>query len=139
MFRGSISRSGECAIPIGKLKGLMDTGTQGTMYLEVIMGETYFRPWKSPFKVLSAKQITVEIYDPTAAADNLSVAVEEQDDIKAARMLAEQLKTSGITAENALNKHNRRFIKEFVTHYTKRNPSVDPKELIGNAIRLLAD
>lgn len=139
LYRGTISRSGECAIPVGELKGLMSAGTIGTMTLEVVMGETYFQPWKTTFKVQASRKIRVEVFDPTTKKQNVSVSVEEQDDLKAARVLAEQFKNSGITPENALKKRNRRYIKEIVTHFVSRHPNVDSKELVSNAIRLLAE
>ena len=61
LFKGTISKSGKCEIPIRKLKGLIDEDTTGSIRLEVIAEDTFFTPWESDFEVDTSKKVTVEV------------------------------------------------------------------------------
>lgn len=61
LFKGNISDSGKCRIPIKKLKGLIDESSKGTIKLEVIAEDTYFTPWETNFEVQASKKVTVEV------------------------------------------------------------------------------
>jgi len=61
MFEGTIDNQGNCKIPIRKLRGLFNENDKGTMKLEVIAEDTYFRPWESDFIVNTSKKINVEV------------------------------------------------------------------------------
>ena len=61
LFKGEITSSGKCKIPVKKLKGLLEENTQGNIKLEVIAEDTYFTPWESKFKVDTSKKVTVEV------------------------------------------------------------------------------
>lgn len=61
LFNGSITSDGKCTIPIKKLKGLLESTTEGQIKLEVIAEDTYFTPWKSNFRVEASKKLTVEV------------------------------------------------------------------------------
>ena len=61
MFEGVIDNNGNCKVPIRKLRGLFSEGDKGTIKLEVIAEDTYFRPWESEFIVNTSKKINVEV------------------------------------------------------------------------------
>jgi hypothetical protein len=61
MFKGEIDNSGNCRIPIKRLKGLLDESARGQIKLEVIADDTYFMPWDSEFEVETARKVTVEV------------------------------------------------------------------------------
>ena len=61
MFKGKLSTSGKCRIPIKRLKGLLGENTSGILKLEVIAEDTFFVPWKSKFAVETGKKVTVEV------------------------------------------------------------------------------
>lgn len=61
MFKGTISSTGKCQIPIKKLKGLLDENISGNVKLEVIADDTYFTPWESKFTVDTSRKVTVEV------------------------------------------------------------------------------
>ena len=61
LFNGTITSDGKCTIPIKKLKGLLESNTEGQIKLEVIAEDTYFTPWKSSFQVEASKKLTVEV------------------------------------------------------------------------------
>lgn len=60
VFPGKIE-NGRCVIPIRKLKGLLDENTKGNMYLEVIVEDTYFKPWESDFIVEEHTTVKVKV------------------------------------------------------------------------------
>ena len=61
LYEGEVDSSGNCTIPIGKLKNILKEGTEGTIKLEVIAEDTYFSPWEDDFKVTTNKKLTVEV------------------------------------------------------------------------------
>ncbi len=61
LFKGEITSSGKCKIPVKKLKGLLEENAKGNIKLEVIADDTYFTPWESKFEVDTSKKVTVEI------------------------------------------------------------------------------
>ena len=61
LFPGTIDKSGNCKVPIKKLKGLLDEKSEGNIKLEVIAEDTLIEPWQSEFIVETAKKVTVEV------------------------------------------------------------------------------
>lgn len=61
LFEGKIKNSGECIIPINKLKGILKEGDTGNLVLEVISEDTLFSPYESTFTVKTSKKVTVEV------------------------------------------------------------------------------
>jgi hypothetical protein len=61
LFPGTISKDGNCKVPIKKLKGLMGENTTGDIKLEVIAEDTLIEPWQSNFVVSTSKKVTVEV------------------------------------------------------------------------------
>ena len=61
LFPGTISKDGNCKVPIKKLKGLLDEDTTGNIKLEVIAEDTLIEPWQSEFVVSTSKKVTVEV------------------------------------------------------------------------------
>lgn len=60
VFNGTIQNN-KCNIPIRKLKGLIDENTRGNIFLEVIVEDTYFKPWESEFVVEEHTSIKVKV------------------------------------------------------------------------------
>ena len=61
LFPGTISKDGNCKVPIKKLKGLLDEKSEGNIKLEVIAEDTLIEPWQSEFIVETSKKVTVEV------------------------------------------------------------------------------
>lgn len=61
LYEGSIDASGNCTIPVDKLKNILKEGTEGVMRLEVIAEDTFFSPWEDEFEVKTNKRVTVEV------------------------------------------------------------------------------
>jgi hypothetical protein len=64
MFHGKID-GGKCTVPIKRLKGLLEESTTGKLSLEVIVEDTYFRPWESEFVVESHTSVKVNLTENT--------------------------------------------------------------------------
>jgi hypothetical protein len=60
VFKGTIN-DGKCSIPIRKLKGLLSENSTGTMALEVIVEDTFFKPWESDFIVEEHTSVKVMV------------------------------------------------------------------------------
>jgi hypothetical protein len=60
VFDGTVRRDGTCVVPLKKLSVFPD-GTIGEARLEIIVDDVMFIPWESPFKVASAKKVSVQV------------------------------------------------------------------------------
>lgn len=60
VFNGKIKDS-KCTIPIKKLKGLLNENSSGNIYLEVIVDDTYFSPWKDNYTVEEHTTVKVKV------------------------------------------------------------------------------
>lgn len=60
VFKGSI-QGDKCVIPVKKLRGLLDENTKGKMHLEMIVEDTYFKPWEEDFTVEEHTSIKVKV------------------------------------------------------------------------------
>lgn len=67
VFNGKIENE-KCVIPIRRLKGLLDESSKGNMHLEVIVEDTYFKPWKSDFTVEEHTSVKVKINEERQSA-----------------------------------------------------------------------
>ncbi len=60
IFNGKID-GGKCTVPIRRLKGLLDENSKGNIFLEVIVEDTYFKPWTSDFTVEEHTSVKVNV------------------------------------------------------------------------------
>ena len=60
IFKGLI-QGDKCVIPIKRLKGLMEEHARGKMHLEMVVEDTYFRPWESEFIVEEHTSVKVRV------------------------------------------------------------------------------
>ena len=60
VFKGELNGD-KCTIPIKRLKGILDENSRGNMHLEVIVEDTYFRPWESDFVVEEHTSVKVRV------------------------------------------------------------------------------
>ena len=82
MFEGTVDKSGNCIIPIKKLKNILPEGIEGRMKLEVVADDTFFSPWEDSFLVKVNKRVTVEVANDTRKSTiketKIKVQVSEQ-------------------------------------------------------------
>lgn len=62
LFKGQL-KDGKCIVPISRLKGLLDENATGKMHLEVIVEDTYFRPWEDNFQVEQHTAVKVQVQE----------------------------------------------------------------------------
>src|ERR1017187_1903882 len=62
MFPG-VLKDGRCYVPIKRLKGLLEENSIGKMHLEVIVEDTYFKPWEDNFQVEQHTAVKVKIQE----------------------------------------------------------------------------
>lgn len=60
IFKGKLN-NGKCVIPVKRLKGLLEESSRGKMHLEVIVEDTYFKPWESDFIVEEHTSVKVKV------------------------------------------------------------------------------
>ena len=60
MFRGEL-KNGKCVVPIRRVKGLLEESVRGKMHLEVVVEDTYFKPWEDNFEVEEHTQVKVQV------------------------------------------------------------------------------
>ena len=120
IFNGTIEK-GRCSIPIKRLKGLLDENCRGKMSLEIIVEDTYFKPWQTDFIVESSKSIKVKIDEQvTSSKPTVNVKVPEKISLHTAAvelfMLCEKF---GINVKSLPTKKN--SFKELVKEYFSQN------------------
>ena len=74
VFNGKID-GGKCVVPVRRLKGLLDENIRGNMFLEVIVEDTYFKPWTSDFVVEEHTSVKVKISEQKESSTKPSVQV----------------------------------------------------------------
>ncbi len=141
LFEGSISKNGECHIPVDKLRGLVDENSTGTVILEVIADDTYFQPWTSPFVAELSRKLRVEVASQRSAGavrsskPNLQVEVvgtKSADMGLMVNTMVQTLRRNGITARQ------RGKISKVIREYVERShQKVNTNLLISRVVKKL--
>lgn len=74
VFKGEL-RNDKCIIPIKRLKGMLDENTHGKMHLEVIVEDTYFKPWESSFIVEEHTSVKVKVNEQKESSNKPTVKI----------------------------------------------------------------
>lgn len=74
IFKGELNGD-KCIIPIKRLKGLLDENEQGKIHLEVIVEDTYFRPWTDTFSVKEYTSVKVKINEQKQSSNKPIVKI----------------------------------------------------------------
>jgi len=133
VFNGKLD-DGKCIIPIKRLKGLLDENDQGNMHLEVIVEDTYFRPWESDFIVEEHTSVKVIVNEqkqpsnkPIVEIKSPSIKLQEKIKPKTKRNVLVPKKEIATICEifgirkNNFNKKQRDFV-QILKEYFKNNP-----------------
>jgi hypothetical protein len=127
LFEGEVGSNGKCVIPVRKLKGLLEQSTQGTVELEVIADDVFFKPWKSEFIVETSKKLTVEVSSTSKDAikettlNKPKIVINEvshEIDYHTKNLLY-ILKMRGFSTLESLSK-NKNILSKTITLYTKK-------------------
>ena len=143
LFKGNISKSGKCEIPIKKLKGLIDEDTTGNIRLEVIAEDTFFTPWESNFEVETSKKVTVEVKTQTTkkpiVETKVKVKVKEEKPTLTEKdhviNLLKLLVKEDINIENISYKRN--ALNNIVATYLKENTVKNTGKVIDGVLKVL--
>ena len=143
LFKGNISKSGKCEIPIKKLKGLIDEDTTGNIRLEVIAEDTFFTPWESDFEVDASKKVTVEVKSQSSKKPILETKVkvkvknekptitEKQHVINLFKLLIKE----DINVDNISFKRNE--LNNIVATYLQENTVKNTGKVIDGVLKVL--
>jgi hypothetical protein len=74
IFNGKIEGD-KCTIPIKRLKGLLEENDRGNMHLEVIVEDTYFKPWADSFVVEEHTSVKVKVNENIQSSNKPMVKV----------------------------------------------------------------
>ncbi len=132
LFQGSISRNGKCTISIPRLKGLMEELTSGEMRLEVIVEDTYFQPWSSPFRVDESKRVNVT--EVAGQKKKVTVVVANSPSNNLTERIVRELHSNGVTVSN-IGKRRATVFKCIIEHIRSGNKKIDPKSLIPSVVK----
>ena len=140
LFKGTISNSGKCEIPIKKLKGLIDEDTKGNIRLEVIAEDTFFTPWESDFEVETSKKVTVEVKSQTTKKPIIEAKVKVKKDVTISEKqhvinLFKLLIKEDININNISFKRNK--LNNIVATYLQDNPVKNTDKVIGGVLKVL--
>ena len=139
MFEGEVKK-GKCTVPIRHLKGLLDENSKGKMYLEVIVEDTYFKPWEDKFVVEEHTSLKVKVNEQKKPAKPL-VEVKTMSEKPSLSEPAQDLvficEKIGITKKNLIKKTP--DLKQLVKEYFIASPEFikERKKYIQEAINAL--
>tara|TARA_R110000744_G_scaffold84007_1_gene164561 strand:+ start:569 stop:1171 length:603 start_codon:yes stop_codon:yes gene_type:complete len=158
LYKGTIGSSGNCKVPVHRLRGLLDETAKGKIKLEVIAEDTYFIPWESDFSVETSKSVTVEIKSQSpkvikeTVKPKMAVKVKKplEEDIfieddaptitetQHAVNLLKLLIKEDINMTNISIKRNR--LNNIVATYIQENPIDTSKrgKILGSVVKVLA-
>jgi hypothetical protein len=74
VFNGKIEGD-KCVVPVRRLKGLLDENTRGKMHLEIVVEDTYFKPWESDFLVEEHTSVKVKVNENKQSSNKPLVKV----------------------------------------------------------------
>ena len=74
VFNGKLEGD-KCVIPIKRLRGLLDENARGNIHLEVIVEDTYFKPWESEFVVEEHTSVKVKVNEQKQSSNRPIVEI----------------------------------------------------------------
>ena len=101
VFNGKIE-NGKCVVPIHRLKGLLDENTRGNIHMEIIVENTYFKPWSSDFIVEEHTSVKVKVNEskqPTKPSVTVKVPKAQPKKTKGNLVAIMELRTSAISSD----------------------------------------
>jgi len=78
IFNGRLEGN-KCIIPIKRLKGMLDENTKGNIHLEIIVEDTYFRPWESNFIVEEHTSMKVIVNEQVSTKPSVKVSIKSNE------------------------------------------------------------
>jgi hypothetical protein len=97
VFNGKLEGE-KCVIPIKRLRGILDENARGNMHLEVIVEDTYFKPWESDFVVEEHTSVKVKVNEQKQSSNKPMVEIKTPS-VKIQKQ-TESIKPSAIKKKN---------------------------------------
>ena len=123
IFKGTLDGN-KCVIPIRRMRGLLEENTSGNMYLEVIVEDTYFKPWKSEFVTEEHTSVKVKVNEQKEPSKKAIVEVnvpsQNNNSIIVAKEIASLCNSFGINKSNFIKEERNNF-KQILVEYFKQN------------------
>lgn len=139
MFPGYI-KNGKCYVPIKRLKGMLNENSSGKIHLEIIVEDTYFKPWEDNFHVEQHTAVKVQVHEQKTTVKPLV----EVKSVKNAKKLSDFASDLLFICERVgINKSNLRQriddFKQVVKEYFKANPENlrNSTQVISEAVNAL--
>jgi hypothetical protein len=123
MFPG-VLKDGKCQVPIHRLKGLLEENATGKMHLEVVIEDTYFKPWEDNFQVEQHTAVKVKIQEQKKPSKPLVEVKSVKNSKKLSDAASDLLficERVGINKSNLGRKSS--DFKQVVKEYFKANPA----------------
>ena len=142
LFPGTITKDGNCKVPIKKLKGLLDENTTGDIKLEVIAEDTLIEPWQSNFVVSTSKKVTVEVKSqgnkkPIKESSKPQVKIKNvKNNFNPINEIVEFLKENNMTLKNIV-KDKKRIVSILENYSNKIEYKGGTKKFIREVIKKL--
>ena len=127
MFRGEL-KNGKCIVPIKRMKGLLEESAHGKMHLEVVVEDTYFKPWADEFTVEEHTQVKVQVNEqalPTKSLLSVSTPKQASRDDRIFE-IAVVMSRFGINRSNLMTSKRSDF-KQILKEYFKASQISNPK------------
>ena len=147
VFNGKINGD-RCLVPIKKLKGVMEENTSGKMHLEVVVEDTYFKPWESEFIVEEHTSIKVQVKEqseplkPTVVVKEIINNKVDSKTVISTTLISKEIvrlcEKFGINSKN-IKGEKRNDFKQLMSEYFKSNSEYnkDRNKIIDNISKLL--
>jgi hypothetical protein len=141
MFPGKI-KDGKCHVPIKRLKGLLEENSKGKIKLEMVVEDTYFKPWEDNFEVEKHTDIKVNIQEQKLPKKPM-VEVKSVKKENAQKMTDVATDIVFICERVGIDKNNignrKKDFKQVIKEYFKANPEhiKNSKKFICEAISAL--
>jgi hypothetical protein len=145
VFKGKIN-DGKCTVPIRKLKGILDENSKGNMSLEVIVEDTYFKPWSDSFVVEEHTSIKVAVKEQKESSSKpiLEVKVKHPDSPTLPKISVPAQEIVSICKIFEINSKNfkttkRNDFKQLIKEYFKENKEFRKKmnPILNEAVSIL--
>jgi len=133
VFKGEI-KDGKCNVPIRRLKGLLDETSKGKMHLEIVVEDTYFKPWEDDFIVEQHTSVKVQVQEQKKPSNPIvEVKVPSTTQKKGINIWVPFYELSKICERFDIKKANlsvkRNDLQQLVQEYFNANPEFKPHKL----------
>lgn len=125
IFNGRLEGN-KCIVPIKELKGILDKNAKGNLHLEIIVEDTYFRPWESDFIVKEKSSMKVIVNEQASKKPSVKVSFDSGNSNESSGHFIVKSEIKNLCEQFGITKNN--FAKkkmdfiQILKEYFKVNP-----------------